>query len=416
MRARKMQPFINFTRLQCAYPLCNFQLRLFGGILESLEKVQRRNALLEGLLARIERPRLEYVEVDGKKYQLPLLAKDAEIEQCSDDDLAYLSGFFDGDGCVTMCKKQGCFRLAVGQSVRGVDVLLRFRRAFGGGISRLSNGSGFKRPSVLWSVYGTAKVQRAAMLLARSSFTKHAQLCLAVNGPVAKQHRQQVGDELKDLKAAPRNPENYIVTWSYFSGFFDAEGCIGVRAGSQSLRLQLAQKQSAILQTLLSFLMANGFDSWRINPCGCKEFSLDCSMSNVSRQVLGKLLANGLSLKSEQAQIALKLEVSNRDEIRDALCELVGQQGRYRRLDSDGMRRAEEIHRHHKSIQRCREKGRLELLRDELLELQQEHRLRHLQHKNRLMRSDIRKLLNDGSTLRPLERQAMHKMRMLDRC
>lgn len=58
-----------------------------------LRRYQRHDGRLDGLLKRIKRPRLEFFESGGVKYWLPLSAEDAVVEGCSEDELAYLSGF-----------------------------------------------------------------------------------------------------------------------------------------------------------------------------------------------------------------------------------------------------------------------------------------------------------------------------------
>ena len=79
----------------------------------------------------------------------------------------------------------------------------------------------------------------------------------------------------------------------------------------------------------------------------------------MSKQILRQLLANGLSFKGEQAQIALQLNASNRGELRGKLFQLCGQQGRYRHLDPEGIERSAEIHRHRNRIRRCRHEIKL---------------------------------------------------------
>ena len=58
-----------------------------------LARYQRYHVRLYGLLKRIVRPTLESFQTGGCKYPLPLSAEDAIIENCTEDELAYLSGF-----------------------------------------------------------------------------------------------------------------------------------------------------------------------------------------------------------------------------------------------------------------------------------------------------------------------------------
>lgn len=189
----------------------------------------------------------------------------------------------------------------------------------------------------MWEVTGTP-AKRAASLLARNSITKQSQLCLATNGNVAKERSSLARCKLKERKATDKVPQTFGIAWPYFSGFFDAEGHVKVRPNANCLELELWQKQPLIL-TLLHFLEDKGFDSWRIHTRRNEHFFIGCSTTEVSKQILRQLLANGLSFKGEQAQqaqIALQLNASNRGELRGKLFQLCGQQGRYRHLDPEG--------------------------------------------------------------------------------
>lgn len=192
------------------------------------------------------RPRLEFVEIDGRNCRLPLSAEDADVEDCSDDELAYLSGFFDGDGCVCL-NKRGYFSLSVGQAVQGLDVLVRFRKCFGGGIYRKTDGCGFRNPEVQWAATGAA-MRRAAMLLAKHSRIKQSELYLALNANTAKEDLHQTQSQWADLKTERQIPPTCSITWPYVSGFFDAAGCVQAIAHSKSICLWLEQKKASILR------------------------------------------------------------------------------------------------------------------------------------------------------------------------
>ena len=337
---------IAFGGSRCAIPRClSFQLRFCSG---SLEKLQRRHERLKGLLARIQRPRLESFEVDGKRYQLPLSAKDAEIEHCSEDKLAYLAGFFDGDGCVMLNKTTGSFSLAVVQSVKGAGTLFEFRQHFGGSISLLHKGNGFTRPSLRWQLSGEA-MKRASTLLTKHSRTKRSQLRISARGHVKKASRLQVAHELKLLKRGDYVPDNRQLSWHYLAGFFDAEGCIRVFPHSASFALDVAQVRPAILNQILSFLHHRQHESCKIYRKKClpsndsSHYYIRCFGSEECKRILQELLAHGLQQKREQANLARDLTSQNHVEIRDALFQLVGQQSRYSRLDSLGMEISKQI-------------------------------------------------------------------------
>eukprot|EP00435_Cladocopium_sp_Y103_P024206 s1927_g5.t3 len=366
-----------------------------------LARYQRHHGRLYGLLKRIKRPRLESFESGGVKYGLPLRAEDAVVEDCTEDELAYLSGFFDGDGCVD-CNTDGMIRLQVGQSVQGAAVLLRFRRAFGGGIYRLTDGCGLTVPTIIWHLAGR-NLKRAANLLARNSYTKQAQLRIAMNGNIAKDERHEVKHQLKELKTANEVPLNFYATWSYFAGFFDAEGHVLVPPCRNSVKLEIRQKDLSVLHRLMLFLEEEGLNSWKNYSCKNQTDLMRCSVSESSMWTLRQLLVNGLNLKRDQAQIALQLNASNRPEVREKLFQLGGQQNRYKRLDRRGMERGAEIRRLQKRLLRCCNETQSTLLKEELELLQEEHKLQKLEYNCSLMSSDIRRMLNEGAHFRPLE-------------
>ena len=391
---------IAFGGSRCAIPRClRFQLRFGSGL---LEKLQRRRERLEGLLARIQRPRLESFEVDGKRYQLPLLAKDAEIQPCSEHRLAYLAGFFDGDGCVSLNKTKGVFSLAINQSVKGAEALMRFRQHFGGSISREKDGNGFMRPKLQWQLYGEA-VKRASTLLTKHSRTKRSQLQLSARGLLKKASRLQVADELKLLKKGDYVPDNRQLSWQYLAGFFDAEGCIKVYPHSASIVLELAQVKPAILMQILSFLHRHQHLCGKLYTHKSAYYRIACCGTEECKGILQELLAHGLQQKREQANLARDLTSQNHVEIRDALFQLTGQQSRYKRLDSLGMEISKQIQQVRSRLRSKTVQDQRAALEEELSSLKKKLETQKLQSSCEMMRSDLRTLLRLGASIGPLQ-------------
>lgn len=398
---------IAFGGSRCAIPRClSFQLRFCSG---SLEKLQRRRERLEGLLARIQRPRFESFEVDGKRYQLPLLAKDAEIEHCSEDQLAYLSGFFDGDGCVSLNKTTGSFMLAVSQSVKGAETLMRFRQHFGGSISRKQDGNGFITPSLTWCLCGQA-MKRASTLLTKHSRTKRSQLQISARGHVERAARCQVADDLKLLKRGDYVPDNRQLSWQYLAGFFDAEGCINIFPNSVCIALEVAQVRPAILMQILSFLHRQQHQTWKMYTRECLSpnnsttyYSIKCYGNEQCKRILQKLLAHGLQQKREQAILAGDLTSENHSEIRHALFQLTGQQARYKRLDSLGMEMSKQINIVQTRLQRNTVQANRATLEEELSSLKKKRETHKLQSSCERMCSDLRRLLKLGASIGALQ-------------
>lgn len=397
---------IAFGGLRCAIPRClSFQLRFWSW---SLEKLHRRRKRLKGLLARIQRPRLESFEVDGKRYQLPLSARDAAIEQCSEDKLAYLAGFFDGDGCVMLNKTTGGFTLAVSQSVKGAGTLLQFRQHFGGSICREHDGNGFIRPMLTWRLYGET-MKRASELLTNHSRTKRSQLQISAHGHVAKAVRLQVADELKLLKRRDYVSDNRQLSWQYLAGFFDAEGCIKVGAESPSIVLDIGQVKPAILKQILSFLHQQQYESCKIYAREClppnnsSHYLVRCSGNEQCKRILQELLAHGLQQKREQANLARDLTSQNHVEIRDALSHLRGQQSRYKRLNSLGIEISKQIRQVWNRLRRNNVEDQRAALEEEMSLLQKKRETQKLQSSCEMMCSDLRRLLSLGASIGPLQ-------------
>ena len=72
---------------------------LFRGTATNLDRWQRRCDRLTQLQRKIRFPPLQTLTVNGRVYQLPLSTAEP-VRLPSQEELEYLAGFFDGDGCV----------------------------------------------------------------------------------------------------------------------------------------------------------------------------------------------------------------------------------------------------------------------------------------------------------------------------
>ena len=123
-------------------------------ISSELERWQRRCDRLTQLQRRIRLPPLRVLAVDGEDIELPLPAAEP-VRTPGQEELEYLMGFFDGDGCVTMRKQTRKVELSIGQNVDSANVLLHFRSLLGGSISRLAASTGSQKAKVQWRVCGS---------------------------------------------------------------------------------------------------------------------------------------------------------------------------------------------------------------------------------------------------------------------
>ena len=362
-------------------------------IASELERWQRRCDRFTQLQRRIQFPPLRVLAVDGKDIKLPLPAVDA-ARSPSQEELEYLVGFFDGDGCVSLDKNTGVVHLKISQNIDSAEVLLQFRSLLGGGISRHSASTGSHKAAVQWRVFGS-KMTAAAETLSRVPSMKQAQLLLAKQGRVAENDRARVWECLKTFKRRQHVPDRWSeCSWPYFSGFFDAEGSITVLSASAGLQVSMDQVNPCVLVHLLRFLREKGLRTWSLHHrTSCS--SLVCANVKDSKKTLELLLAHGLLVKQKQANLALSLSAENHLQIRDAISSLNGLQGRYTRLDSDGIARAREIKRLQNRLYRQTGPEHASLF-SRIEELRAEHKLQKLISRCNLLRKDMRQSLRHG--------------------
>ena len=366
-------------------------------------ELQRRRDELRSLLRSITFPPIESFTVDGVTYSLPLKARPPPEQKPTREELEYLCGFFDGDGCVTMKATTGSVHLEVRQTISNVQNLLRFRNVFGGGVYANRQRTGFSQTTLTWQVSGKS-ASFAAGLMATVPSMKQNQLEIAASGIVEAARRSKVKTKLKSMKQKSYIPSSLAVTWPYFAGFFDAGGCIRVRAADTSLNLEIRQANPTVLESLLPFLRDQGLDRWKLQHGG-KVPSLRCAHLQTCKLTLKQLLHNGLSGKRQPAKIALELTPANRQKIRDALFSLTGRQARYTRLDEAGCLRVKEISKFQGQLRRnkCAEKRKQ--LKAELMRLREEHAFAKLVSECQTLESDIDIMLSDGGQLRQSCRQ-----------
>lgn len=363
----------------------------------TIAKWQRRCDRLSALMRRIKLPHLDQFEADGQTFSLPLSTVDPPKDLPARDELEYLAGFFDGDGCVTLNQRSGKISLQIDQRAASAGVLISFRNAFGGGIYRGRPPTGFHEAVLTWAVRG-ARVKQAAQLLASVPPMKQAQLRIAAACPNGiPQCWNGVAEDLRTLKRKDHIP-SISCSWPYFAGFFDAEGCVGIAANFAGLRLSVTQVNDHVLQMLVQFLHENFMTHWRVRHEG-QSSVLSCSQRESCDQTLRCLLAHGLRVKKAQAELALNLTEDNHLKTRDAVSSLGGRQSRYKRLDDDGVARAKLILKLQMQLHRTVCSRRQRILAWEISQLQEEHALQKVIHQCRLLRSDIRQRLADGGNV-----------------
>ena len=141
-----------------------FQLsqRFFATNASELHRWQRRCDRLTQLQRRIKFKPLERFTVGDKSFALPLATVGPPSCKPSQDELEYLVGFFDGDGCVSFDQDRGRIRLFLSQNLDSANVLLRFRDILGGSICNQNHATGTSKAVLRWSAFGTTMQHAAA--------------------------------------------------------------------------------------------------------------------------------------------------------------------------------------------------------------------------------------------------------------
>ncbi|CAE8649193.1 unnamed protein product [Polarella glacialis] len=367
------------------------------------QRLQRQWDRLIGFFRRLKWPLLTHFSAFGKLYELPVCAQKAAVDLPeyngqSVQQMEYMVGFFDGDGCVTTMNGSTSCRLSVCVAFDSGEIPILFHRAFGGAIYRAASGRGPAKPAISWVVTGRAAKLAAARLRELRSIKK-PQLDIACFWPDQAIDQPAQAHALRLCKHRDLSESQLGCSWAYLAGFFDAEGYISVSATSASMRLEIAQKHPAILNVICRFLLDE-----LPNFCNCVRVKgqyhiLNITGKDAARIVLTRMLAAGLLLKRREAEIALTLSQASHMTVREQLSQLSGNQSRYKRLDSEGITRARSITRVTVKLWHNSRSGKLRPeLKFELGELKQAHALGCLQARVRLLRKDIRALLREDNS------------------
>ena len=359
---------------------CSFCAEAF----DTMKQVQMQNKQLRAQLSESRWPILSCFSSGGQSYSLPLRAESRDLSRLpSEPVLAYLAGFFDGDGSVVCNSKLSGCSLSIAQSFDQAEVLMLFYETFGGSITRQGSGMGLRKPLLQWVACGQS-ARNAAQLLAAQSITKRKQLLLAAQWPEAKPHREERKTELHALKQCDSAVAGRC-SWEYFAGFFDAEGYIHQKSSGASLVLRIVQKYPRVLKCLRAFLARSlGKDATLAKSRDSLHALWVCGLTSC-QAILQHLLAAGLLRKADRARLVLGLTPETAAQVHTELGHLTGNQKFGKRLDAAGRTRARKIHATQQQAARLQRHGYVERAQAKLVEvcvLKKEHELLKAVHEN----------------------------------
>lgn len=373
----------------------------------ALQRLERRKGRLGAFLRQLRLPKPTTLTVNGHVFQLPLRSADYSEGQLKPtaEELSYLAGFFDGDGCVSVQTQLSSCVLRIEQSYPHAAVLLKFQRALGGTVSAATGACGCKKPKLAWQITGSGCRDAAGVLAAIPSM-KREQLSIAANWPRCNDTRASLAQRMRQLKClAPSRIK--IPDWEYFAGFFDAEGCIRLYPSHGRVSLSIGQKHEPILLSFKAFVhqeLQMG-ETCHIYYHHTSGYELRVNRMGAIKAILIKLLAGGLHQKQQAAVLVLKNAKEHHEQSRLDIAQLLGNQGRYARLDADGCERSREIQRMRGRLRYRARSGTdvvlVQQLQSECDRLVQRHAELSMVTSVALLRRDIRTLLKQGATLVP---------------
>lgn len=199
----------------------------------------------------------------------------------NDEFKKYLSGFFDGDGCIAVEKinKSGyTLRIKLFQSnENGVNAIQRVYPF----LKKTNNSQRKDNSRIEYELRAAGKqIEPLVDNLLKYSILKYEQLLEAkkffklINVKDKTNEKEQIYNKLKELKKSSQNKPYNRVCKEYISGLFDAEGSIGIY--SNSLRVKITQKSDIIILQKIADMYnnSNKIDNYAISFYGVNSLKL----------------------------------------------------------------------------------------------------------------------------------------------
>lgn len=191
----------------------------------------------------------------------------------TDDFKKYLSGFFDGDGSITVEKIKGGYTLRIKFSQSNenwIDIIKNYYPFL--------KKSGYQRRDTSKKEYelraAGKQIKSLVDDLLQYSILKYEQLSEAykffdlINKRNKNDEKEQIYLKLKELKVNSTNKPYERLSIVYIAGLFDAEGSIGIY--DKTLRVKITQKSDVIILQKIAdmFKNVNNIDNYAISFYG----------------------------------------------------------------------------------------------------------------------------------------------------
>jgi hypothetical protein len=256
------------------------------------------------------------------------------------DYTASVAGFFCGDGCVQFRKSSTA---KIGQALTNIGNLLDLQKKYGGSIVKSKDATDAADAQYTWSLNGeearnfmyeirphclkSSKADQIDILLNHE--WKHLRYVDDDERHRLEEERRIMKTKIRKLKVEDDDADVAAETMSdaFIGGFFTAEGSIVVTSHT-SFNVNFSQKNPAILRAIQAHFGGCGY----LSENGLRFGNSHEMATNVLRRI--RPYVGPIKLK--QIDAALKLDLSNKDEVIEILKTTKGAQGKARKQNAHG--------------------------------------------------------------------------------
>lgn len=198
----------------------------------------------------------------------------------TEDFKRYLSGFFDGDGSITVEKSKGGYALRIKfcqSNENWIDTIKKYYPFLKKTGYKRQNSNSRKEYELR---AGGLQIKPLVNDLLKYSILKHDQLLLAtmffglINIRNKGDEKEKIYMKLKELKTTNNENKKYDrLSVPYIAGLFDAEGSIGIYNQTSTLRVKITQKSDIVILQKIAEMYKNTnlIDNYSISFYGKKS-------------------------------------------------------------------------------------------------------------------------------------------------